>query len=126
METVQTPILPLTLYGIANCSSVKKARAWLQARKIAPAFHHFQKDGLPAERLQIWLDTLGWEQILNRRGTTWRRLDLAVQASVTDAASAAALIVQHPSLIKRPLVEWSDGSITVGFDEVAWNQRLTN
>jgi len=120
-----SPIHPLTLYGIANCSTVKKALAWLQERNMLVVFHNFKKDGLPAERLPVWLDALGWELVLNRRGTTWRGLDAAVQASVTDAASAAALIAQYPSLIKRPLVEWSDGSITVGFDEATWNQRLT-
>jgi len=116
---------PITLYGIANCSTVKKARAWLQEREQPVGFHNFQKDGLPLDRLSIWLDALGWEVLLNRRGTTWRTLAAAQQAGVHDAATAAALMQERPSLIKRPLVEWSDGSVTVGFDETLWNQRLS-
>jgi len=117
---------PITLYGIANCTTVKKARAWLQECNLPVDFHNFQKDGLPAERLPLWLDAIGWELLLNRRGTTWRRLDATAQAGVHDAASAAALMTQYPSLIKRPLVEWSDGSVTVGFDETDWNRRLAD
>jgi len=84
-------------------------------------FHHFQKDGLPLERLSVWLNTLGWEVLLNRRGTTWRNLDAAQQARVQDTASAAALITEYPSLIKRPVVQWPQGQITVGFDAGAWS-----
>lgn len=102
------------LYGIPNCDSVKQGRAWLAARGDAHAFHDFKKQGVPPERLDAWLHGLGWQQLLNRQGTTWRKLAPEVQAGVVDTASARALLLAQPSLIKRPVVEWADGRITVG------------
>ena len=109
-----------TLYGIPNCDTVKRAREWLAAHGVAHEFHDFKKAGVPAERLAAWVAAAGWERVLNRKGTTWRKLDPALQASVTDAASAQALMRGQASVIKRPVVEWDDGRITVGFDEAAW------
>lgn len=114
----------ITLYGIPNCDTVKKARAWLWERGAPVQFHDFKKQGVPAERLPAWMAAVGWEKLLNRQGTTWRKLDPAVQARAQDAASAAALMVEHASVIKRPVVEWGDGAVTVGFDADAWNERL--
>ncbi|QTD44591.1 ArsC family reductase [Ottowia testudinis] len=114
----------ITLYGIPNCDTVKKARAWLTERGVAHGFHDFKKQGVPPDHLGRWLAAAGWEHVLNRRGTTWRQLDAAAQAAVTDAASAAALLVEQPSAIKRPVVEWADGTVTVGFAPDAWQQRL--
>jgi Spx/MgsR family transcriptional regulator len=111
-----------TVYGIPNCDSVKRARAWLEARGSGYTFHDFKKAGVPQERLDAWLKAAGWETLLNRRGTTWRQLDAAAQARVTDAESARALILQQPSVIKRPVVEWDDGRITVGFDAASWSR----
>ncbi|MEK9952628.1 MAG: ArsC/Spx/MgsR family protein, partial [Curvibacter sp.] len=85
----------ITLYGIPNCDTVKKARAWLAHRQVAFTFHDFKKQGVPAERLDHWLATAGWEQLVNRQGTTWRKLDPAVQAGVTDARSARALMLEQ-------------------------------
>lgn len=113
-----------TLYGISNCDTVKKARAWLTAQGVSAPFHDFKKQGVPAERLQHWLAAAGWQQVLNRRGTTWRKLDAATQASVQDAASAAALLLREPSAIKRPVAEWPDGSVSLGFDAPDWARRL--
>lgn len=104
------------LYGIPNCDTVKKARAWLDEADIAYRFHDFKKAGVPEEALSRWLAAVGWERLLNRRGTTWRQLDAAVQSSVVDAASAAALMRKQPSVIKRPVVVWPGGEITVGFE----------
>lgn len=104
------------LYGIPNCDTVKKARAWLDAAGVDYRFHDFKKAGVPAEALTAWLAAVGWERLLNRQGTTWRKLDAAVQAGVVDAASAAALMREQPSVIKRPVVAWADGAVTVGFD----------
>jgi arsenate reductase (glutaredoxin) len=109
----------IVLYGIPNCDTVKKARAWLGARAVAYQFHDFKKEGVPAERLGEWLSRCGWERVLNRKGTTWRKLDTKVQEAVHDAASARALMLANPSVIKRPVVEWGTG-ITVGFDPAAW------
>jgi len=105
----------ITVFGIPNCDSVKKARLWLQNQGLAHAFHDFKKDGVPPEALARWMQALGWEVLLNRKGTTWRKLDPALQGSVADAASAAALIQAQASVIKRPVVQWPDGRITVGF-----------
>lgn len=111
--------MSITLYGIPNCDSVKKARAWMHAQGKAYAFHDFKKQGVPAEHLDRWLRTVGWEKLVNRQGTTWRKLDAAVQARVQDATAARALMLEHPSVIKRPVVEWG-GTTTVGFDPAAW------
>ena len=105
----------IIVYGIPNCDTVKKARAWLDGQGLAYQFHDYKKQGVPAELLPQWMDALGWEALLNRSGTTWRKLDEAVRASVTDRASAAALMLAQPSVIKRPLVRWADGRLSLGF-----------
>lgn len=112
------------LYGIPHCDTVKRARAWLDSHGLAYRFHDSKKAGVPADRLDEWLSACGWERVLNRRGTTWRQLDAATQASVVDAASARAVMLLNTSVIKRPVVEWASGPITVGFDAQAWAARL--
>ena len=112
-----------TLYGIPNCDTVKRARAWLSTHGVAHEFHDFKKAGVPADRLQAWVDAAGWERVLNRKGTTWRKLPEAQQAAVVDAASAQALMREQASVIKRPVVEWDDGAVTVGFDAEDWAAR---
>ena len=120
----QKPIIPsVTLYGIPNCDTVKKARDWLTANGVAHAFHDFKKQGVPLPKIDQWIAATGWEKLLNRRGPTWRKLDDATQTSVVDAASAVAVMVANSSVIKRPVVQWLGGQITVGFDGEAW-QRL--
>ncbi len=111
-----------TVYGIANCDTVRKARAWLQVQGVAYVWHDFKKQGVPAALLGQWLQQLGREALINRKGTTWRQLDAAVQAGVIDDASAAALMLAHPSAIKRPLVDWGQGRVTLGFDPQQWMQ----
>ena len=101
----------------------KKARAWLTGQGLAYSFHDFKKAGVPPERLAAWEDALGWQKLLNRQGTTWRKLDAAVQSGVTDAASAQALMQAQPSVIKRPVVEWGHDT-SVGFDAEAWSARI--
>ncbi len=113
----------IKVYGIPNCDTVKKARAWLNEHRAAHAFHDFKKQGVPEPRLGAWLEAVGWEALLNRKGTTWRKLEPAVQAGVTDATGARALMLQQASVIKRPVVEWPDGAVTVGFDPAAWASR---
>jgi hypothetical protein len=109
------PIASTIVYGIPNCDTVKKARDWLSAAGLDYQFHDFKKAGVPDDALQAWLVALGWETLVNRKGTTWRKLDPALQAATVDASSAAALMRAHPSVIKRPVVRWSDGSLSVGF-----------
>ena len=107
-----------TVYGIPHCDTVKKARDWLSAAGVGYEFHDFKKAGVPDAALADWLRALGWEAVLNRKGTTWRKLDAALQATVTDAASAAAVMRDYPSLVKRPVVRWPNGRISVGFSPV--------
>ncbi len=106
------------LYGIPNCDSVKKARVALSQAGWTVDFHDFKKQGVPAERLSAWMEAVGWEPLLNRQGTTWRQLDAAAQAGAVDATGAARLMQDHPSLIKRPVVEWPQGRLTVGWPAV--------
>ena len=115
--------MPVTLYGIANCDTVKRARAWLTEQGHEASFHDFRKASVPLDRLDAWIAAFGWERLLNRQGTTWRRLDEPTRAGVTDAASARALMLAQPSVIKRPVVDWGT-QITVGFDEKSWSERL--
>ena len=117
----------ITVYGITNCDTVKKARAWLGTQGVDYAFHDFKKLGAPPALVDGWIAALGWESLLNRKGTTWRKLDPATQGTVTDPASASALMQANTSVIKRPVVDWGTGgkdALTVGFDPAVWVARL--
>lgn len=113
----------ITLYGIPNCDTVKKARDWLTAHGVDYTFHDFKKQGVPSQ-IDTWLKTVGWETLINRKGTAWRLLDDATKAGVTDAASAKAAALFQPSIIKRPVVEWADGKVTVGFKPENFAERV--
>lgn len=108
------------LYGIPNCDTVKKARVWLDTQAHAYTFHDFKKAGVPAAEVDKWIAAVGWEKLVNRKGTTWRKLDPAAQAAVVDAASAKALMLAEPSVIKRPVVDWGK-TFTVGFTPEDWS-----
>lgn len=110
-----------TVYAIPNCDTVKKARDWLASHGVDYQFHDYKKQGVPAAQVQRWMQTQGWEPLINRKGPTWRKLAPEVQAAVVDAASALACMQAHSSVIKRPVIEWDDGALTVGFvpDEFA-------
>ena len=108
------------LYGIKNCDTVKKARAWLGERRIDVRFHDFKTDGITAAHLERWANTIGWETLLNRKGTTWRALPDGEKARITDAASATRLMLEKPAVIKRPLLELGD-AVHVGFSPEAYN-----
>jgi len=116
--------MSITVYGIPNCDTVKKARTWLADHQVDIAWHDFKKQGVPAAELDRWMNAVGWDKVLNRQGTTWRKLDDATKASVTDAASAKQVMLDQPSVIKRPVVQWADGKITVGFSEALFSQHL--
>jgi arsenate reductase len=102
-----------TMFGIRNCDSVKKARAWLDAQGVPYAFHDYKGAGVPRENLQRWCDRVGWETLLNRSGTTFRKLPESDRAGL-DAKTAVALMLAQPSLIKRPVVE-AGPDLLVGF-----------
>ena len=114
----------IIVYGITNCDTVKKARAWLVGHGVLHLFHDFKKQGVPEPQLDNWLETVGWEKLVNRQGQTWRKLDESVRSGVTDAASARALMLAQPSVIKRPVVEWSASDVSVGFEPGSWLERL--
>ncbi len=114
----------LTVYGIPNCDTVKKARAWLDGQGARYTFHDFKKQGVPTGLVPEWARQIGLERLINRRGPTWRGLDAELQASVVDTASALRVIQANSSVIKRPVVAWADGVITVGFEEAAFAARL--
>ena len=115
--------MAITLYGIPNCDTVKRSRAWMQEHGHDVAFHDFKKAGVPADRLDAWAQAVGWERLLNRKGTAWRKLDDEVRDAVVDERSAKQLMRDQVSVIKRPVVEWADGAVTVGFDESDWLRR---
>ena len=106
----------ITLYGISNCDTVKQARAWLADRGHEVAFHDFKKLGLERAIVVAWLEQLDWEVLVNRKGTTWRKLPDARRAGVTDKASALDLMLESPSVIKRPVLAWAD-TLSVGFSD---------
>lgn len=116
----------VTLYGISNCDTVKNSRTWLAQHGVAVRFFDFRKNGVPADHLQRWIAALGRDTLVNRRGTTWRKLGGGEQARVVDDASAIALLTAHPSAIRRPVIEWSDRphQVTVGFVPDDWLARL--
>ncbi|MFO8154588.1 MAG: ArsC family reductase [Pseudomonadota bacterium] len=103
----------IVLYGIPNCDTVRKARKALDAAGVEHRFHDFRKDGVDEAQLRRWVEALGWEALVNRRGTTWRRLPEEQRQSL-DAETAIALMGEHPALIKRPVIE-RDGDVTVGW-----------
>lgn len=108
----------LTLYGIPNCDTVKKARAWLDARGIAHAFHDYKKSGADPARIRQWVASAGLDRVLNRAGTTFRKLPEA-QREGLDTDSAVALMAANPSCIRRPIVE-HPGGLLVGFRPDEW------
>lgn len=109
----------ITLYGIPNCDTVKKARTWMAAQGHAFAFHDFKKQGLERATAAAWLEQLDWEVLVNRKGSTWRKLSDERKAAVTDKASALELVLEMPSVIKRPVLE-RDAQYAVGYSEAQY------
>ncbi len=110
--------MSITVYGIPNCDTVKKARDWLAGQGISFAFHDYKKAGADAGKLATWCDAKGWETILNRAGTTFKKLPDADKSNLTQA-KAIALMLEQPSMIKRPVVE-HPGGLLVGFKSPEW------
>ena len=114
----------IILYGISNCDTVRKARQWLDERAIDYQFHDWRKDGLNPIQLRTWLDELGWEALINRRGTTWRKLPETTRTNM-DASLALAVMEDQPSIIKRPLLDLGSRRV-LGFDSEQWKTIFQN
>ena len=114
--------MSVTIYGIKNCDTMKKARAWLDGHGVTYAFHDYKASGIEASRLQNWAGKVGWEVLLNRAGTTFRKLTDAEKADINEA-KAVALMQAQPSLIKRPVIE-ADGTLLVGFKPELYEKQF--
>lgn len=115
--------MSITVYGIKNCDTVKKARSWLEAKGMAYSFHDYKVSGIDPERLRRWVERAGWETVLNRAGTTFKKLDEADKIHLT-ADKAVALMTAQPSMIKRPVLE-ADGKLIIGFKPEIYEAELS-
>lgn len=113
----------MTVYGIKNCNTVKAALEWLKKNKVEFEFHDYKTKGVTQAQLKNWSKQVGWENLVNKRGTTWRQLDEATQAKVTTEAAAIALMMDKTSVIKRPLIEVNDKVVALGFDEAEYKKK---
>lgn len=111
----------ITIYGIANCDTIKKTLDWYKKRNIPVVFHDFKKSGIATHKLAAWCQQVGWEILLNKKSTTWRSLPVATQQQLTGEAAAIELMQQNTSLIKRPVIELND-RVMVGFNEATFNE----
>lgn len=115
-HVIKIPIM----YGIANCNTIRKARSWLTQNGIDYEFHDYKKQGPDEKQLKTWINELGWEQLINRRGTSWRKLDQDTKSTI-DESSAIRIMLHNPSIIKRPLLVLKSRQI-LGFDEHIYQQ----
>lgn len=111
-----------TIYGIKNCDTMKKARAWLEERGVAYDFHDYKKAGIDRGRLERWVGQVGWEALLNRSGTTFRKLADADKEGLTED-KAIALMLAQPSMIRRPVLEWK-GKVIVGLKPGSYEDQI--
>jgi len=109
----------VTIFGIRNCDTVRKARRWLDGHAVEYSFHDVRSDGLSRTQLEGWVEMLGWENLLNRRGTTWRKLPQAVRDTINKRA-AVKLMLEQPAMIKRPVLDLGN-SLHLGFSEGTWS-----
>ena len=114
--------MAVTMYGIKNCDTIKKARTWLETRSIAYSFHDYKTAGIDQDKLSMWIKQVGWEKLLNRAGTTFRKLPDAQREGLTET-KAIKLMLAQPSMIKRPVLELGR-DILVGFDPKTYEQAL--
>lgn len=114
----------MIVYGIPNCNTVKKARTWLTENGFEYAFHDFKKQGISAARLKEWCAVFGWEVVLNKKGTTWKKLSAEQQAAVRDEESAIAVLTANLSAIKRPVVEVNGKAVCISFNEEQYAELL--
>jgi arsenate reductase (glutaredoxin) len=112
------------VFGIRNCDTVRKAVNWLNNNSIKVEFFDFKVTQITSEKMFEWADQVGWELLLNKKGTTWRRLDKSVQEKITNKESAVALLIQKPSMIKRPVLEISNKLRLLGFNEKEYEHEF--
>lgn len=117
-------LILMTVYGIRNCDTMKKAFAWLEAHGIPYTFHDYKKQGIDEERLTRWVDQVGWETLLNKRGATWRQLSPEEQQRIISPARAIALMREKTSVIKRPLIEQQGQVLVLGFEASAYAEKI--
>ncbi len=115
----------MIIYGIKNCNTVKSALDWLKKKKIDVEFHDYKSKGITQAKLKDWCQQVGWESLVNKRGTTWRQLDESVQSKITSEKAAIALMMEKTSVIKRPLIERDGKVILLGFDEKEYSAKLS-
>ena len=115
--------MTITIYGIRNCDTMKKARGWLDGHGVEYAFHDYKSAGIDRERLERWCNAVGWETLLNRAGTTFRKLPEEDKQGL-DADKAIALMLEQPSMIKRPVLDLGDGKLLVGFKPDAYSAAI--
>jgi arsenate reductase (glutaredoxin) len=115
--------MSITIYGIKNCDTMKKARAWLDKKGVDYAFHDYKTAGIERERLEKWEKKVGWEKLLNRAGTTFRKLPDKDKAGI-DARKALALMLKQPSMIKRPVLDLGGGKLVVGFSPELYGEAV--
>jgi len=114
----------VSIYGLTNCDTTKAAIKWLKGKNKAFTLHDYKTLGITAEKLETWLEEVPQEKLLNKKSTTWRGLDATAQATAATQPGAIELMQANTSLIKRPLIEWPDGSITVGYDENLLEEKI--
>lgn len=114
----------MTVYGIKNCNTVKSALDWLKKKKIEFDFHDYKSKGITEAKLKAWSKQVGWESLVNKRGTTWRQLDEATQKKITSEKAAIALMLEKTSVIKRPLIEENGKVLALGFDEQEYRRAF--
>ena len=113
------------IYGIPNCDTVRKTLNWFQKHKIAYDFYNYKTNGVSPEKLKQWSKQVGWESLLNKKGTTWKQLDKKIQVVVITEKTAIQWLIENTSAIKRPLIEKADKVITLGFDEEVYKKIFT-
>lgn len=114
----------MTVYGIKNCNTVKTAIDWLKQHNIPFEFHDYKTKGISSSMLQSWASQVGWESLVNKRGTTWRQLDQVTQLAITTEKAAIDLMKEKTSVIKRPLIERDGRVIALGFDEAVYRKTF--
>ena len=114
----------MIIYGIKNCNTVKSALDWLKGKKVEFEFHDYKSKGITEAKLKSWSKQIGWESLVNKRGTTWRQLDEKIQAKITNESAAIALMKEKTSVIKRPLIEEDGKVIALGFDESEYAKKF--